>query len=124
MFANAALFHVPSQELPRVLLELRSTLKPGGVLFCSNPHGNNQEGWNRGRYGAYHDLATWRRHMSTGGFAELSHYYRPEGVPRAQQPWLGERMANASSLTCDARAVGRQRRETGIVHGAADGEVV
>jgi SAM-dependent methyltransferase len=88
VFANAALFHVPSQELPRVLLELHSTLKPGGVLFCSNPHGNNQEGWNRGRYGAYHDLATWRRHMSTGGFVELSHYYRPEGVPRAQQPWL------------------------------------
>ena len=28
IFANAALFHVPGQELPRVLLELRATLKP------------------------------------------------------------------------------------------------
>ena len=37
VFANAARFHVPSQELPRVLLELRATLKPGGVLFSSNP---------------------------------------------------------------------------------------
>src|SRR5208283_1503578 len=27
IFANAALFHVPSQELPRVLLELHATLK-------------------------------------------------------------------------------------------------
>src|SRR6202011_4616500 len=27
VFANATLFHVPSQELPRVLLELRATLK-------------------------------------------------------------------------------------------------
>src|SRR6202140_1989718 len=36
VFANAALFHIPSQELPRVLLELRATLKPGGVLFSSN----------------------------------------------------------------------------------------
>ncbi len=88
VFANAALFHVPSQELPRVLQELRTTLKPNGVLFCSNPHGQNQEGWNRGRYGAYLDLETWRRAMSSAGFVELAHYYRPEGLPREQQPWL------------------------------------
>ena len=62
VLANAALFHVPSQELPRVLLELHTSLKPGGVLFSSNPHGHNEEGWNDGRYGAYHDLDTWR-HM-------------------------------------------------------------
>src|SRR5467141_2533933 len=49
VFANAALFHVPSQELPRVLLELHACLKPGGVLFSSNPHGHNEEGWNSGR---------------------------------------------------------------------------
>ncbi len=88
VFANAALFHVPSQELPRVLLELHATLKPRGVLFASNPHGHNDEGWNRGRYGAYHDLETWRRYMSDVGFVELTHYYRPAGLPRAQQPWL------------------------------------
>ena len=88
VFANAALFNVPSQELPRVLLELRATLKPGGVLFSSNPHGRNEEGWNSGRYGAYHDLDTWRRYLSAAGFAELTHYYRPAGLPREQQPWL------------------------------------
>ncbi len=88
VFANAALFHVPSQELPRVLLELRATLKPGGVLFSSNPRVHNEEGWNRGRYGAYHGLETWRRFMSAAGFVELTHYYRPAGLPREQQPWL------------------------------------
>ena len=88
VFANAALFHVPSQELPRVLLELHATLKPRGVLFASNPHGHNDEGWNRGRYGAYHDLETWRHYMSAAGFVELTHYYRPAGLPREQQPWL------------------------------------
>jgi SAM-dependent methyltransferase len=31
VYANASLFHVPSQELPRVLLELHASLKPGGV---------------------------------------------------------------------------------------------
>jgi SAM-dependent methyltransferase len=88
VFANAALFHVPSQELPRVLLELRASLKVRGVLFSSNPHGHNDEGWNHGRYGTYHDLENWRRFMLTAGFFELTHYYRPTGLSREQQPWL------------------------------------
>ncbi|MGZ5098160.1 MAG: class I SAM-dependent methyltransferase [Usitatibacter sp.] len=88
VFANAALFHVPSQELPRVLRELHASMKPRGVLFSSNPRGSNEEGWNRGRYGAYHDLEAWRAYMSAAGFAELDHYYRPPGLPRDQQPWL------------------------------------
>jgi SAM-dependent methyltransferase len=88
VFANAALFHVPTRELPRVLRELHATLKPRGVLFSSNPHGNDQEGWNRGRYGAYHRVETWRRHVEDAGFVELAHYYRPDGAPREQQPWL------------------------------------
>jgi SAM-dependent methyltransferase len=88
IFANASLFHVPSQELPRVLRQLHATLKPAGVLFSSNPHGENEEGWNGERYGAYHDLAAWRRHLSLAGFTELEHYYRPTGLPRHQQPWL------------------------------------
>jgi SAM-dependent methyltransferase len=88
IFANASLFHVPSQELPRVLRQLHAALKTGGVLFSSNPHGANEEGWNRGRYGAYHDLETWRRYLSDAAFVELEHYYRPTGLPREQQPWL------------------------------------
>ncbi len=88
VFANAVLFHVPSLELPRVLGELRAALKPGGVLFSSNPRGANEEGWNKGRYGVYHDLEAWRRYLTAAGFSELGHYYRPEGLPREQQPWL------------------------------------
>lgn len=88
IFANAALFHVPSQELPRVLRELHATLKVGGVLFSSNPHGQDEEGWSGKRYGAYWSLETWRRYLSTAGFLELAHYYRPAGLPREQQPWL------------------------------------
>ena len=88
VFANAALFHVPRQELPRVLLELLATLKPRGVLFSSNPHGQNEEGWYHGRYCVYHDLEAWRRFMREAGFLELAHYYRPAGLPRDRQPWL------------------------------------
>ncbi|WP_301103104.1 class I SAM-dependent methyltransferase [Propionivibrio sp.] len=88
VFANASLFHVPSQELPCVLRQLHSALKAGGALFCSNPRGDNSEGWSGGRYGAYHDLETWRSHMTDAGYVELEHYYRPPGLPREQQPWL------------------------------------
>ncbi|HTL30822.1 MAG TPA: class I SAM-dependent methyltransferase [Tepidisphaeraceae bacterium] len=88
IFANASLFHVPRQELPRVLGELRSALRPGGVLFSSNPRGHNEEGWNRGRYGVYHDLESWRAFLEAAAFTELEHYYRPPGLPIEQQPWL------------------------------------
>src|SRR6202140_4575561 len=88
VFANAALFHVPSQELPRVLLELFKTLKPRGVLFSSNPRGNNQEGLSEGRYACFFDLDTWRDYVTSAGFVELDHYYRPPGLPRERQPWL------------------------------------
>lgn len=88
IFANASLFHVPRQELPRVLRQLRASLKPGGVLFSSNPRGTNQEGWNRGRYGVFHDLESWRGFLTEAGFVELTHYYRPTGVPPEQQNWL------------------------------------
>ena len=88
VFANAVLFHVPGQELPRVLGELYTTLKPGGVLLSSNPRGDGQEGWNGDRYGSFHDWPAWRDHMRAAGFVELAHYHRPAGLPREQQPWL------------------------------------
>ncbi len=88
IFANASLFHVPRQELPRILRELHASLRPGGVLFSSNPRGDNQEAVNGERYGAYYDFDTWTERLSGAGFIELEHYYRPAGLPREQQPWL------------------------------------
>jgi SAM-dependent methyltransferase len=88
IFANAVLFHVPSAALPKVLADLYAALKPGGVLFSSNPRGNNEEGWNGPRYGSYYDYPTWERHLVGAGFIPLHHYYRPPGLPREQQPWL------------------------------------
>jgi len=88
IFANASLFHVPTQELARVLGTLRAALRPRGVLFCSNPRGMDTEGFSGERYGAFLSLETWRAHVSAAGFTELSHYYRPAGKPLAEQPWL------------------------------------
>ncbi len=88
VFANASLFHVPSQELPRVLRELHAALKPVGVLFSSNPRGNNVEGLSGERYSCFLDLRTWRDYVTAAGFIEVKHYYRPPGLPRHRQPWL------------------------------------
>ena len=88
IFANASLFHVPSQELPRVLQELWATLRSEGVLFSSNPRGENQEGWSGERYGVYYDWQRWNELLTAARFAEITHYYRPEGLPREEQPWL------------------------------------
>lgn len=88
IFANASLFHVPRQELPRVLSELHAALRHQGALFSSNPRGDNHEGWNNGRYGSYHDIEAWRHLMKEAGFQELEHYYRPANLPREQQQWL------------------------------------
>ena len=88
VYANAMLFHVPRQELLRVLEELHATLKPGGVFFSSNPRGNNEEGWRGDRFGAFHDWDAWRAYMTAAGFVALDHYHRPTGMPLDQQPWL------------------------------------
>jgi len=87
IFANASLFHVPSKELPRVLLELNRALRPNGILFTSNPRGN-VEGWNGQRYGHYMELEVSKKFMETAGFEIIHYYYRPEGLPCEQQPWL------------------------------------
>jgi SAM-dependent methyltransferase len=88
IFANASLFHVPSKDLPRVLDELRAALRPGGVLICSNPRGDDVEGFAGDRYSCFFEIARWRALFSAAGFSELGHYYRPAGKPLAEQPWL------------------------------------
>jgi len=88
VFANAALFHIPKEVLPQVLRDLWSCLKLGGILFSSNPRGNNEEQWFGERFGLYHDLEGWRTYMSQADFVEIEHYYRPSGLPFEHQPWL------------------------------------
>ena len=87
IFANASLFHVPSEALPRVLTELKDALRPGGILFSSNPRGNS-EGWFGQRYGHYMELEASKSYLEQAGFEVLRHYYRPLGKPIDQQPWL------------------------------------
>ena len=87
VFANASLFHVPSLELSRVLKEIHSALRKGGILFSSNPRGST-EGWQGQRYGHYMEFEESQIYLKQNGFKILDHYYRPSGKPRELQPWL------------------------------------
>src|SRR5438270_11230113 len=68
IFANASLFHVPSQELPRVQLELHQSFKPRGVPFSSNRRGDNEEGFSDGIYFCFFDFDTCRYYMMSSVF--------------------------------------------------------
>ena len=87
IYANASMFHVPSQELPLVLAACHQALRAGGVLFTSNPRGS-AEGWQGDRYGHYMEFEVSKPYLEQAGFSILDHYYRPEGKPRNEQPWL------------------------------------
>jgi hypothetical protein len=62
--------------------------KPAGILFSSNPHGPDRQGFSGGRFGAYHSPERWAELVSSAGFTEILRYFRPAGLPRDQQPWL------------------------------------
>jgi hypothetical protein len=79
---------LPEHQAKRLVRELFQTLKPRGVLFSSNPRGNNEEGFTDDRYACFFDLDTWRDYVTSAGFEEVGHYYRPPGLPRHKQPWL------------------------------------
>ncbi len=87
VFANASLFHVPSQKLSSVLVALHVALREQGVLFISNPRGDG-EGWSGQRYGHYMQIDTSEQFLTRAGFEILDFYYRPEGKPLHEQPWL------------------------------------
>ena len=66
VFANASLFHVPRQELPRVLGELKIALVSGGILFSSNPRGN-EEGWTGPRFGNFMEFDVYAKLLEDAG---------------------------------------------------------
>lgn len=90
IFANASLFHVPQAILPRVLGQLRSSLVPDGVLFCSNPRAfhADAEGWQGDRYSAHLTVESWTAKIASAGFALERQYLRPAGKPPGEQPWI------------------------------------
>ncbi len=88
IFANASLFHVPRQELPRVLGELHASLKPAAACCSARIRAATTRGLEREPVRRPLPPRHLARLLTEAGFTELAHYYRPEGLPREQQPWL------------------------------------
>jgi len=90
IFANASLFHIPGTELTGVLKLLYRALRPGGILFSSNPRGRS-EGWNGPRYAHYMELESseifLQRHRGDSGKA----YGRPVAGRGAKAVTAGKR---------------------------------
>jgi hypothetical protein len=74
----------PGRDLPVCRLPSAN----GRAAVAWGRYRRHAEGWNDGRYGTYLDLKSWRRFVSSAGFVELTHYYRPAGLPLERQPWL------------------------------------
>jgi hypothetical protein len=55
---------------------LHAALKPSGALLVSNPRGQDEEGFVDGRYACFYSFTSWRRLVSSSGFALVGHYYR------------------------------------------------
>ncbi|NKB22131.1 MAG: methyltransferase domain-containing protein [Alphaproteobacteria bacterium] len=88
VFANVSLFHVPKDTIIDVLKAIFDTILSNGVLFSSNPRGNNEESFSNGRYGAYYSENEWNSAVESAGFTLIEQYYRPKGLPREQQHWF------------------------------------
>ena len=87
IFANASLFHIPKENLKNTLSIFHKSLKPRGVLFMSNPRGQG-EFFDGSRFGNYMQFEEYGNFLSESHFEILTHYYRPAGQPRENQPWL------------------------------------
>lgn len=87
IFANASLFHIPSEHLLEFLQRCYAWLKKGGVLMMSMPRGSF-EGFRNDRYVHLMEFAELSSYLKQAGFNIVSSYYRPAGLPIDQQSWL------------------------------------
>ena len=54
-------------------------LRPGGILFSSNPRGSSEE-FSGDRYGHFMEFEVSRAYLEVAGFKVIEHYYRPCGT--------------------------------------------
>ncbi len=87
IFANASLFHVPKNQLSDLIKKLSSSLCSEGVLFSSNPRGSGED-FTQDRYANFMELDEYKDIIEAQGFKLLEHYYRPQGKPKNECPWL------------------------------------
>ena len=54
-------------------------IKPGRLQFCSNPWGNDEEGWSGDRYGGFTHPGKWRECV-TAAYGLLQHMKKAPAI--------------------------------------------
>lgn len=89
MFSYASLFHVPKQELSKVLKQLWKALKPQGVLFVLNPNEQKEGEMPDGRYASVLDPNEETRIYAAEGLQQIDRKLFPPYLPPTGPPWRG-----------------------------------
>lgn len=91
IFANASLIHVPRDQMVKVLINLHKSLVSSGVIVMSMCRGS-WEGYDvratGKRYTVAWEYETLAPCLEQAEFEIIKHYYRPPGLPCAEQSWL------------------------------------
>ena len=91
IFANASLIHVPRDRMVKVLKDFHKSLVSAGVIVMSMCRGS-WEGYDvrptGKRYTVAWEYETLAPCLEQAEFDIIKHYYRPPGLPCADQSWV------------------------------------
>jgi len=98
VLAVGSLYHVPTQELVRVLRQVLGATKPGGWVAAYNPWGTDSEGFLGARWVHALKPSTWRGAFERAGWVVEPPQFLPDVGPAEDRPWLLTLARRASTL--------------------------
>jgi len=66
----------------------RPRFQPNAAAATAARRDRADEGFTDDRYACFFALDTWSGYVTSAGFEEVGHYYRPPGLSRHKQLWL------------------------------------
>lgn len=87
IWACASLVHVEEQQIDQIMEKVINALKPGGVLYMSFYHGDD-EGYRGGRYIHEYTKASLRELIARHGRIETLDMWKSEDVRNEDKTWI------------------------------------
>jgi len=72
VFANFSLLHAPKSSFDRHLVQIRTTMKPGGILHLGMKTGKGEKRDRLGRFYAYYSEDDLKDHLGKAGFFKVT----------------------------------------------------
>jgi SAM-dependent methyltransferase len=91
VWASASLLHLPRNDLPLALLEIKRVLKPGGLLFASVKTGIGDFRDADGRFFALYERGNWREALMRSNFQSIATAFNGgllKGSTRSPEKWM------------------------------------